>query len=179
MNSKIAVIGQSVEPLSKDTMKKAKEIGKLIAKNYCILYTGASTGYPYESVKGAAENNCEIVGVSPAVNEEQHKDEYDFPTEGFTRMDYTGNGIPRRNYDLIEKVDAAIVVGGKIGTLNEFTLAYHKRKVIGVLLGSAGITNLLQEVATVCNIRDEKENIIYSQSPEELVKKVLEKVKNG
>ena len=179
MKPKIAVIGQSIEPLKKDVMKKARELGKLLAQQRCILFTGGSTGYPYEAVKGCFEDEGETVGLSPAINEEHHKEEYGFPVERFTRLEFTGKGIPERNYDLIDKADAVIMIGGKIGTLNEFTLAFHKKKVIGVLEGSGGIANMIQEIATVCDNSDEKENIIYSSSPEEIITKVLEKLKNG
>ena len=183
MKPRIVIIGQGSEPLKNDVLKKAKRIGELLAENHCELFTGGSNGYPYEAVKGCHEKEGETVGISPAVNEEEHHEEYGFPTEGFTRLEFTGKGIPERNYDLIEKAEAIILVGGKIGTLNEFTLAYHKGKIIGILEGSGGIANMIQEIATVCaknnTESNETENIIYSESPDEIVSLVLERLKHG
>jgi len=176
MKPKIAIIGQGAEPLKNDVMKKAEVIGALLAKNYCEVFTGAGLGYPLAAAKGAMESGADVTGISPAINEDEHKEEYGFSVDCFSRIEYTGKGIPERNYDLIQKVDAVIMIGGKIGTLNEFTLAYHKGKVIGILEGSTGIVNLMHEIATVCDKNGEKENIIYSESPEELVSKVLERL---
>ena len=177
--TKVAVIGQSKGALKNDVLKKANDVGKHLAEKHCVLYTGGSTGYPYEAVKGCSEAGGEAIGISPAINEEHHIEEYGFPVEGFTQLEYTGKGIPERNFDLISKADAVILIGGKIGSLNEFTLAFHKGSVIGVLMDSGGVANMIQEVATVCSNGDEKENIIYSASPEELVEQVLGKIKNG
>lgn len=179
MKPKIAVIGQSLEPLKKDVLKKARRIGELLAENHCELFTGGSLGYPYAAVKGCFEKEGETVGISPAINEEHHKEEYGFSIENFTRIEYTCKGIPERNHELIEKADAVIMISGKIGTLNEFTLAFHKGKIIAVLVGSGGVTNMIKEIASVCNIGDEKENIIYSKSPDEIVSMILEQLKNG
>ena len=71
----------------------------------------------------------------------------------------------------------------RIRLLNEFTLAYHKGKIIGILEGSGGIANMIQEIATVCaknnTESNETENIIYSESPDEIVSLVLERLKHG
>lgn len=177
MNPRIAVIGQGSGSLKSDISKKAIEIGRILAKEYCILITGACNGYPYEATKGSYAEKGETIGISPAVNEDEHREQYEFPTECFTRIEYTGEGIPKRNMQIIERADAIIMIGGKIGTLNEFTLAFHKGKVIGVLENSGGITSIIKDISEICNKKDEKEKVIISSSPKDLVQQVLVKIR--
>ena len=172
---KIAVCGSS-SITSKEIAKKAFEIGKEIAENNILLLTGAGKGYPYEAVKGAASINGKIFGVSPAKDEAEHIDKYSFPTEGFTKIEYTNLGVPGRNYPLIKEADAIIIISGQTGSLNEFTVAFHDNKPIGILENSGGITNIIKEISEICDKRGEKENIVYSSEPKELVQLVINKL---
>ena len=171
---KIAICGSSINT-NKDIDKKAYEIGKEIAKNNVLLLTGAGKGYPYEAAKGAFSNDGKVFGISPAKNEEEHINAYNFPNDAFTEIEYTGLGVPGRNFPLVQQADAVIIISGQIGSLNEFTIAFAQNKVIGILQDSGGITNLIDKIADVCNKTNEKENIVYSSDPKELVSKVLSK----
>lgn len=173
---KIAVCGSS-RALDKEIGKKAFELGLELAKNNILVLTGSGKGYPYEAVKGAFSANGKVFGVSPAKNEEEHKSVYDFPTDAFTEIEYTGLGIPARNFPLVKEADGVIVINGQIGSLNEFTIAFHYQKIIGILKGSGGITDKLEEIAKICDKRGESKNIVYSENPKELVKLVLNGLK--
>ncbi|MFH0868401.1 MAG: hypothetical protein V1831_03735 [Candidatus Woesearchaeota archaeon] len=172
---KIAVCG-SGSVIDKEIAKKAFEIGKEIAENNVLLLTGAGTGYPYEAVKGASSVNGRVFGVSPAKDKEEHVSKYSFPIDGFTKIEYTGLGIPGRNFPLVEEADAIIIISGQTGSLNEFTIAFHYNKVIGVLENSGGITLIIKQIAEICDKRGESKNIIYSSEPKELVALVLDKL---
>ena len=172
---KIAVCGSS-NSLDKNIAKKAFEIGKEIAKNNILLLTGAGNGYPYEAAKGTFSNKGKVFGVSPAKNEEEHMNTYRFPTDAFTKIEYTGLGVPGRNFLLVKEADAIIIINGQTGSLNEFTIAFHYGKVIGVLKDSGGITPMLQEIAKICDKKGESKNIVYSSDTKELVGLVLGKL---
>jgi len=172
---KIAVCGASENP-KPEIAKKAFEIGKEIAKNNILLLTGAGKGYPYEAAKGAFSDNGKVFGVSPAKNEKDHVNTYQFPNDAFTEIEYTGLGIPGRNFPLVKEADAIIIISGQIGSLNEFTIAFHDNKVIGILKNSHGITDIIEKIAEICNKNNEKENIVYSLYPKELIALVLSKV---
>ena len=173
---KIAVCGSS-NSLDKNIAKKAFEIGKEIAKNNILLLTGAGNGYPYEAAKGTFSNKGKVFGVSPAKNEEEHMNTYNFPTDAFTKIEYTGLGVPGRNFPLVKEADAIIIINGQIGSLNEFTIAFNDAKVIGILENSGGITPILQEISKICNKKGESKNIVYSEDPKELVKLILDRLK--
>lgn len=173
---KIAVCGSN-NAVNEKISKKAFEIGKNLAKNDLLVLTGAGNGYPYEAAKGAFSNNGKVFGISPAKDEEEHIGKYSFPTNSFTKIEYTDLGIPGRNLPLIKEADAIIIVSGQIGSLNEFTIAFHDNKVIGILKNSGQITDIIEEIAEICNKRGEKDKVIYSSDPKELVSLVLQKLK--
>lgn len=173
---KIAVCGAGIET-SNEILKKSFEIGKEIAKNKAILITGAGLGYPLEAAKGAFLNKGEVIGFSPAKDEQEHKEKYGFKTEYFTRINYTGLGVPKRNYDIIENSDAVIIIGGQIGTLNEFSIAFVFNKIIGILNNSGGIVEIIDKIIDICKANNEDENIIYSDEPKELISSIIERLK--
>jgi len=137
---KIAVCGSGSTGNS-EILEKTKVIGKELAKNNHILITGGCKGYPYAALRGALLENGKIIAYSPAKDEEEHIAKYNFPIDGGVEYIYTGLGIPKRNTPLVYAADLIIIIGGQIGTLNEFTLAFHKKKKIAVLKDSGGITS--------------------------------------
>ncbi|MBI1934861.1 LOG family protein [Candidatus Woesearchaeota archaeon] len=171
---KIAVCGQSKEPFNEAILKKSYEIGRHIAGSGHILRFGGCWGYPYEAAKGAFENKGKVIAVSPAINKEEHLSKFKFPIDNISEIEYTGLGIPGRNVPLVSSSDAVILISGQIGTLNEFTLAFHQKKIIGILLGSGGITGIIKEIAEICNKFGEKNKIVYEKLPERLVKRLNE-----
>lgn len=161
----------------KGLLEKVRVIGEEIAKNNAILYTGGCYGYPYEAAKAAFQNKGITVAISPAKSIEDHKTRYNFPSDVFSDYIFTGLGIPERNYVLIKAVDAVIIFNGQIGTLNEFTVAFHEQKTIGILEGLGGISELIPKIAEICDKRGEKGNIVYEKDPKELVKKCMNRGK--
>lgn len=154
-----------------ETMKKAYDVGREIASQGHILLTGGCGGIPYEAARGASEGNGKTVAYSPAKNIKEHMELYGFPVKGFTKIIYTGMGIPGRNQNLIENADRVILIAGKIGTLNEFTLAYIFGKPIGILEGSGGLTEFIETIEKRCDNRGSV--IIYESEPKKLVEKII------
>jgi len=173
MGFKIAVIGQSLPPFDEAVLDSAREIGIELAKKGCTVLSGGCRGYPYESSLAAFNCGANVIAYSPAADSAEHEGEYDFPSHGFSKIEYTGLGIPKRNNLVVNNADAVILVGGKIGTLNEFTLAFRARKPIGVLKDSGGISGTIPKLAELCDFNSQKENIIYAKRPKQLVAKLL------
>jgi len=170
---KIAVCG-SGSGENKEILEKAKEIGREIAKSNNILLTGGGTGYPYSAVRGAILEKGKVICYSPAKNKEEHINKYNFPFEETAEYIFTGMGIPGRNFPLVQNADAIIIIGGQIGTLNEFTIAFAENKKMGILENASSLTKLLPEIAAVCDKIGESKKIVYSADVEELVKNVRE-----
>lgn len=169
---KIAVCG-SGQILDGEIAEKASEIGKEIALKGHILLTGGCHGYPNEAAKAAFRNNGKVIAYSPAKDKKEHVENYGFPVGNFTEIIFTGKGIPDRNLDLVRNADAVILIDGKVGTLNEFTIAFHLGKKIGVLLNSGGISDKIKEIAEVIDKKGEKEKIIYERDVKNLADKLF------
>ncbi len=173
---KIGVMGASGK-VNEDVKSKAFEIGSEIAKHDCILVTGATTGLPHEAVKGAKREGGMVVGVSPAINREEHEKTYGLPTEDHDMIIYDGSGLKGRNVTNIRACDGVIFISGGTGTLNEFTIAYDEGKPIGILEGTGGMTTLVKDIIRICGnlSRIQKDTkIFYDSDPKKLVEKVLE-----
>src|SRR5207244_9938763 len=55
--------------------------------------------------------------------------------DGFDVLIYTGSGLMGREITNIRSCDIVVIVGGRIGTLGEFAIAYDEGRLIGVLTG--------------------------------------------
>ena len=59
-----------------------------------------------------------------------------------------------------------------IGTLNELTIAYDEKKIIGLLLGTGGASDIFLEVLR--KMGKSNENVLSSDDPNILVEKIIE-----
>ncbi len=174
---KIAVCGSSVAN-SPEVVEKAREIGRQLAKKNTLVLCGAGPGYPYEAIRAAFIAGTSVIGISPAQSKQDHISYYKYPTDSFSQIEYTGMGAPARNYPLVYQADAIIIIGGQIGSLNEFSIAFHLKKPIGVLTNSGGITQILDQIVEICNRGMERTNVIFEDDPKQLVDKLVLLVQN-
>ncbi len=155
-----------------EAFKKAIEIGSEIIKQGAILIDGATTGFPFWAAKGAKESGGIVIGFSPASTEKEHLKVYKLPSEYHDIIVYTGFGYSGRNLLLTRSSDAVIVGCGRLGTLNEFTIAFEDHKPIGVLEGEWDTDDMIKEM--IAKSHRGKGKIVYSSDPKELVQKLLE-----
>ncbi|MEK7589674.1 MAG: hypothetical protein AAB475_00250 [Patescibacteria group bacterium] len=157
-----------------DAFEKGKELGREIARHGCILTTGATTGFPFWSATGAKEEGGISIGFSPASTEEEHLQFYKLPIDYMDVMVYTGFGYSGRNLILTRSADAVLIGCGRIGTINEFTVAYEDDKPIGVLEGNWETDEVLKYIIKASNRTNDK--VVFDSDPKRLVEKVIEKV---
>ena len=179
MKFRIGVMGSAQGPTieNQETIRKSIEIGHYIAKNDCILVNGACPGLPDEAAYGAHQADGFTMGISPAFSEKEHIELYKSPYQNYDIILFTGMGLMERDIINIRSSDAIILLGGGIGTLNEFTVAYDEGKIIGVLTGSGGVSNHIDKILEICD-REMEEYIIFDDNPKALVEKVIEKLKS-
>lgn len=185
MRIKIGIIGKAgrSKGLPKNLVKSARIIGKEIAKNDCILVTGGCMGVANIAAKAAAEEKGIVLGYSPAKNLKEHiEPPISYPEPVKTEIPiFTGFGKIGRNVLSVAGCDGVIVVGGGIGTLNEFSIAYHEGKVIGVLGGVEGIIEkvvALEKDLKSGTAKAFEAVIIKDKNPKKLVERVIEEIKN-
>lgn len=160
---------------SPDVLDKAKEIGREIVRHNAILVTGATTGFPYWAAIGAKEEGGISIGLSPASSEKEHIERYELPVDYMDMIVYTGFDYAGRNLFLTRASDGVIVGCGRMGTLNELTIAYEDQKPIGVLENSGGTTELIKEIVEAGHRGPGK--IVYDSDPKALVEKLIELIR--
>lgn len=184
---KIGVMGSAKrsKELPEELEEKAKIIGSEIAKQDCLLITGACMGTPHLAAEAASEEGGKSLGYSPGKDYREHREppiSYPKPVNNQI-FHYSGLGKTGRNIPSIRNTDGVVLLGGGTGTLNEFTIAYHEGKVIGVLetktseatgsverfLKSGGENSLSK--------KRKKSRIIIDDDPEKLVRKVIKQSK--
>jgi hypothetical protein len=151
----------------------ADRLGAKIVERGCVLLTGATTGLPDMVSRAALSRGGLTIGVSPAANREEHVARWGLPVDGAEIIIYTGFGLKGRNVINIRASDIVIMIGGGMGALNEFTIAYDEGKVIGVLLGSGGVADHIDAIIGFAKKRT-KSLVIFNDEPESLIDGCLE-----
>ncbi|OHA64377.1 MAG: hypothetical protein A2842_00620 [Candidatus Wildermuthbacteria bacterium RIFCSPHIGHO2_01_FULL_48_25] len=173
---KICVSGAAaLDPCSPNAKKLAIEVGRQIVEQKAIILTGATTGIPYWSAVGAKQAGGISIGFSPATTEKEHIKVYHLPVDAFDLIIYTGSGYAGRNLLLTRAADAVVTICGRMGTLNEFTIAFEDKKPIGVLEGTGGTADKI-DFLLKGGYRGPK-RVIGSSNPEALVKTLIKMVK--
>ena len=174
---KVGVMGAADDALSSAERSRlaglAEELGAALARRNCIVVTGATTGLPHLVSHAAREHGGLTVGISPAASREEHSDRYGLPGDGAEILIYTGFGLKGRNVVNVRSADVVVIFGGATGTLNEFTIAYDEGKVIGVLEGSGGIADHIQEVLAFCK-KPARATLVFDKQPEALIDRCLQ-----
>lgn len=172
MKIKVGVMGSAGGKTAKEIRERAYRLGEAIAKESCVLITGGCPGLPYESVKGAKARGGLVIGISPGLSLDEHIHKYNSPVEGHDVLIYTGSGLMGREITGIRSCDIVIILGGRSGTLGEFSVAYDEGRLIGVLLNTGGIAGEIKNIVKIiCKSTGAK--IVYSADPEELMEKLL------
>ncbi len=157
-----------------DALEKAEQVGREIANAGMVLVTGATTGIPYWSAKGAKEAGGMVIGLSPAASESAHIKSYKLPTDYHDVIVYTGFDYSGRNLLLTRSADAVITICGRLGTLNEFTIAFEDHKPIGVLTGTGGMADMLKDLVESSHRGPGK--VIYDPDPKKLVERLIDMI---
>jgi hypothetical protein len=147
----VGVMGSAGGSIGKATRKTLYDLGVEVARRGCVLVTGVAPGLPHDSVLGAKSEGGLVVGISPALNFKEHVERYRSPTRGYDLIVYTGSGLMGREIENIRSCDVVVIAGGRSGTLGEFAIAYDEAKLIGVLTGTGGIADHIDELLRVMN----------------------------
>jgi len=175
MQKQIAIIGSASGNFSKKTIEKAKILGKILAEKGFIVLNGACTGLPDIVASEAKKHGALVIGISPASNFEEHKNNWKYPFSYFDAMIFPG--INRaRNFILVRSADAVILLGGRTGSLNEFTFAFDEGKLIAVLEGTGGIADNIKKILKFAG-KKQKNKIIFNEKPEKLVELIEKHLK--
>jgi uncharacterized protein (TIGR00725 family) len=149
-----AAKGESVE----QGKQLAKEVGVAIAKAGHSLMTGATTGLPEVAADSYIRAGGKVsFGISPAGTKVEHVLKYRLPTEYYDVILYSG-----LHY---------VSIGGRIGTLHEFTIAMETRTPVALLQGAGGVsTEIADLIKTLPNMHPEM--VVIDTDPDKLIAKL-------
>ena len=156
-------------------LEKTKELGREVALHNAVLVTGATTGAPYWAAIGAKDAGGFVIGVSPASSELEHVKKYQLPIDYHDIIIYTSFGYSGRNLLLTKAADAVLVTCGRMGTLNEFTIAFEDERPIGVLTGTGGMADEIKGILEKAHRGMGK--VVFDSDPKTLVEKILRLIK--
>ena len=106
--------------------------------------------------------------------EKEHVEFYKLPTDYRDLIIYTGFAYSGRNLILTRASDAVIIGCGRMGTVNEFTIAFEDKKPIGVLQGDWETDEVLTTLIEKSHRADEvKDRIVFESDPKILLDKLI------
>lgn len=161
-----AAKGRSVE----EGKELAQAAGRALAERGFSLLTGATIGLPnYAAEAYKAAGGKMSVGISPAASKVEHVLKYRLPTKAYDTILYTGLHYVGRDALLIQSADAVVSIGGRLGTLHEFTIAMETDTPIGFLQGAGGISEEIQSIMTAAGSVRNHTQVIFNPDPDQLV----------
>jgi uncharacterized protein (TIGR00725 family) len=164
-----AAKGESVE----EGKELAYKLGEAIARAGHSLMTGATVGLPNYAAEGyKAAGGHMSVGISPASSKAEHVVKYRLPTEAYDTILYTGLHYVGRDTLLITSSDAVVSIGGRLGTLHEFTIAMETDTPIGFLQGAGGISEEIQNLLTLARPLRDEAAVMFEDDPDKLLREL-------
>lgn len=165
-------MGAASPPFSRAHLRMAYRLGIAIAQRDCALITGACPGLPLAAGDGAKATGGMVIGISPALSPDEDVRTYGSPVEGHDALIFTGSGLMGREVVNIRSADSIVIVGGRSGTVDELAIAYDKGKLIGVLVGSGGITGIVPDIIAACRTRTGV-RLLYDAEPDRLMDRLI------
>jgi uncharacterized protein (TIGR00725 family) len=134
--------------------------------------TGATTGLPNYAAIGYKQAHGKMsLGISPAATKAEHVVKYRLPTESYDTILYSGLHYVGRDALLINSSDAVVSIGGRMGTLHEFTIAMETRTPIGFLQGAGGVGDEIERLLEILpNVH--KQLAIFDTDADRLVERL-------
>lgn len=173
MNYSICVSGAAAGKTVEQSRGLAERVGTAIGKAGHITTSGATVGLSFFAARAAKEAGGMSIGFSPASSLREHMYKYRLPIGVYDFVNFTGMHYVGRDVHLIQSSDAVITIGGRFGSLHEFTTAFESSMPCGILLGSGGTADLLPEILERLN-EAAKAPIFMDDNPERLVQKIID-----
>jgi uncharacterized protein (TIGR00725 family) len=153
----------------------AAELGAAIAKAGHSLLTGATIGLPnYAAEAYKKAGGMMSVGISPASSRVEHVMKYRLPTLAYDTILFTGLHYVGRDTLLITSSDAVVSIGGRLGTLHEFTIAMETDTPIGFLQGAGGISEQIQVLMSLAHPLRHGAMVTFNDNAEQLIKELTD-----
>ena len=175
---RIGIIGSSENEIGPSDYQIAVKLGNLIADEQCDIVTGASIGVPHLTLLKAREKGSKAIGFSPDSTPKSHPNRLDnAPLTNFDKVFFI-KGFTKRSLKFISFCDAIIVIGGRMGTLSEYTIAFEEKKPIGVFTLGNGISKYIENITLICN-KHRDEPVFFHNNIGVLFKELIDYLKRN
>ena len=175
---RIGIIGSATDNVHKDLKDAAIKLGELIASNGYEAATGTSIGAAHIVILKAKELGAKTIGFSPDSDSNGHIQKSDNASLCCFDKVFFISGFTKRSIRFIFSCDAIIVLGGRMGTLSEYAIAFEENKPIGVLTSSGEIAGHLKKITAFCN-KHRKEPVFFCSDAEKLFRRLVEYLKKN
>lgn len=166
-----AAKGESVE----EGRLLAGRLGKAIAEAGHALLTGATIGLPNYAAEAYKKAGGKMsVGISPAASKVEHVMKYRLPIKAYDTILYTGLHYVGRDMLLVTSSDAVVSIGGRLGTLHEFTVAMETGTPIGFLQGAGGVSEQINLLMDLAKPLPADSMVTFNSSATELIKELTD-----
>ncbi len=108
MALKIGVMGGATGVISREHLDKAHKLGRTIAKNGCIMITGACPDLPLAAACGAKQEGGMVVGISPGLSVDEHIAKYRSPIDFHDLLIFNGSALMGRGVVNIRSSDIIV-----------------------------------------------------------------------
>ncbi|MDQ5885638.1 MAG: hypothetical protein QG628_35 [Patescibacteria group bacterium] len=147
----------------------AESAGLELAKSGHALLTGATIGLPNIAAESYKKHSGTMsLGISPASSKIEHVMKYRLPTEAYDAILYSGLHYIGRDALLINSSDAVISIGGRIGTLHEFTIALETNTPIGFIQGGGGVSAEIMDILHAAG-RSPGDDVVFGDTAEQVL----------
>jgi uncharacterized protein (TIGR00725 family) len=172
VNYSICISGAASGKTVENAHLLAEQLGRAIAKKGHITTTGATVGLPYYGAKAAKDAGGMSIGFSPAASLREHLYKYRLPVDVYDFVNFTGMHYVGRDIHLVQSSDAIITIGGRFGSLHEFTTALESAMPCGVLIGSGGTADMIPELMEKLE-PPHRNLVVFDNNPNRLVDKIV------
>ena len=172
---KVAIIGSS-KASDENIIYKSKKIGVILASKSYIVVTGGVPGYPDIVAQSTISSGGKAMAYCAGKSIRDHNQFYKTDLSKYSEIifqdkyvDVTFSKIDLyfRSIKLCFDVDFAVVIGGRVGTMNEVTILAGNTKDIYVLDSAGGISNNTIK-QFIKEGHKEQSKILYFSNPSEL-----------
>ncbi|KAI4453322.1 glutamine-trna ligase [Holotrichia oblita] len=159
--NKTVVYGGGYKKLTERESSECEKLGKYLAQIGAEVLTGGGRGFPYAVSRPAVLAGAKVYGRSPAINQKEHVENYNFPLDGVTDMIYMtkvyktkAEGLLTRMQDMRPFSEIVIALGGNWGTFYELILSFWYKKTIILIEEFEGAVKAFEDVYDFFGARD-------------------------
>lgn len=170
---KIAILSAASHPAGDELTSTIQTILNILLQYNIELVTGGSRGIPECAVREYVALGGQTTIFSPDVDEQRHSKRADNMPVGIAARYIYNAGFNIRSAKMLQYVDGAMVLNGRMGTLSEFTMAVEEHVPVLVLNHTGGIAEHLSHILHIAKKEFPNNFILFSDNTATGVRKLL------